>query len=464
MKGVAPLEQKRGPMLEYLPEPDAAQLATVIVAFANGTGGTVVVGMDEQGRIYSESAEHLEPIMERALQMIAPPFRSDDLPEWSAAEMPAGQVATVAVKPVSYRVAVEGLGVFVRSGTLNVRLEPGQGGRSGQRLASFEEEIVAGATLADLDDEVIADYEHRRQESGPRGEILGREELLREAGALDIAGHPTTAGILLFGKHPQQFFPQVGVVIVRYKGRSVHEAVASSETYTRRVDVLGPLARQVERTWEILHEEIQLPATVNGLQRHEALLYPPEAVREAVVNAIAHRDYTITGQRIEVRLFDDRMEIMSPGGLPGHITIDNMRDEHYSRNPRLVRSLYYWRYIEELGQGVDIIFDTMRREHHPEPVFQDTRRNLILTLYNAVDQIALRYGNALNPRQERAIRWVEAHERITNREYRELCPEVTPETLRLDLRDLVEKGVLLQVGSKRGTYYIFKAVRPTAPK
>ncbi|NLG26342.1 MAG: transcriptional regulator, partial [Chloroflexi bacterium] len=177
-----------------------------------------------------------------------------------------------------------------------------------------------------------------------------------------------------------------------------------------------------------------------------------------------HRDYTITGQRIEVRLFDDRMEIMSPGGLPGHITIDNILDEHYSRNPRLVRGLFYWRYIEELGQGVDIIFESMRRDHHPEPQFEDTRRNLILTLYNAVDLLTLRYGDQLNARQERAIRWIETKERITNREYRELCPEVTPETLRLDLRNLVEKGILLQVGSKRGTYYILKAVRPGRPE
>ncbi len=461
MKGRALLGQKRGPMLEFLPEPEATELAKVIVAFANGIGGTVVVGMDEQGRIYADSAEVLEPVMERALLMVAPPFRTDDLPEWSVAEMPTGQVATVAVKPTSYRVAVEGLGAFVRSGTLNVPLEPGQPSRAGQRVVSFEDDVVPGATLDDLDDQVIADYERKHQESGPRGEVLGRDELLREAGAVDSAGQPTTAGILLFGKHPHRFFPQVGVVIVRYKGTSVREAVAASETYTRRVEVLGPLARQVERAWEILHEEIQLQSSIEGLERRETLLYPASAVREAVVNAIAHRDYAITGQRIEVRLFDDRMEIMSPGGLPGHITIDNIRDEHYSRNPRLVRGLYYWRYIEELGQGVDIIYAAMRADHHPEPVFQDTRRNLILTLYNAVSSLTLRYGDMLNPRQEAAIHWIETHERINNREYRELCPDVTPETLRLDLRDMVEKGILLQVGSKRGTYYILKAVRPT---
>ena len=90
-----------------------------------------------------------------------------------------------------------------------------------------------------------------------------------------------------------------------------------------------------------------------------------------------------------------------------------------------------------------------------------TRRNLIVTLYNAVSSLTLRYADMLNLRQEAAIRWIETHERITNREYRELCADVTPETLRLDLRDMVEKGILLQVGSKRGTYYILKAVNPT---
>ena len=174
------------------------------------------------------------------------------------------------------------------------------------------------------------------------------------------------------------------------------------------------------------------------------------------MNAICHRDYSIQGQRVEVRLFDDRMEIMSPGGLPGHITVDNLRDEHYSRNPRLVRGLYYWGYIEELGQGVDIIYAAMEREHHPPPEFRDSGRGFTVVLSNAVDEVQLEFADQLNERQVRALRFLAQNERITNRDYRDLCVDVSAETLRLDLRDLVEKGILLKIGDKRGTYYVRK--------
>jgi len=121
-----------------------------------------------------------------------------------------------------------------------------------------------------------------------------------------------------------------------------------------------------------------------------------------------------------------------------------------------VRGLYYWGYIEELGQGVDIIYEAMRREHHPPPEFRETGRSLIVSLSNVVDDIELQYGEQFNPRQVRALRFLAANEQITNRDYQQLCPEVTPETLRLDLRDLVEKGILLKIGAKRGTYYVRK--------
>jgi ATP-dependent DNA helicase RecG len=269
-------------------------------------------------------------------------------------------------------------------------------------------------------------------------------------------GQPTAAGILLFGKHPQHFFPQVGVVVVRFKGPSIRDAVASSERYTRRVEIIGPAARLVERTWEVLFEEIHHQSYLEGLKRQEAYEYPPEAVREAMVNAICHRDYTITGQRIEIRLFDGRMEIMSPGGLPGHITLENILEEHYSRNPRLVRGLYYWGYIEELGQGVDIIYEAMRRDHHPVPEFKDTGRSFTVTLHSTIDRIEADYGQDLNLRQLLAMKFLTEHGKINSSQYQQLCPDVTPETLRLDLRDLVERGFLLKIGDKRGTYYVRK--------
>lgn len=452
------LAQGRGPMLEFMPDPDAASLAELIVAFANGVGGTIIVGMDGGGNVHPDAAEYLEPILARSLRMCEPPFRAIDLPQWRTEETPQGTIVSITVKHTPGQLSVEGKDVFVRSGSLNVRLSPEQVARGGRRrgIVGFEDDIVPGATQEDLDESVVEEYERNRILRGPRGESFTRTELLRDAGAIDPSGVPTVAGILLFGSNPQRFFPQVGVVIVRFKGTSVREAAISDERYSRRVEITGPAARLAKETWQEVRDQICQEPHINGLERQERFEYPEVAVREAVMNAICHRDYTIMGQRVEIRLFDDRMEIMSPGGLPGHITLDNIVDEHYSRNPRLVRGLYYWGYIEELGQGVDIILEAMAREHHPMPEFRDTGQSFTVTLRNAIDEIDLLYEGQFNLRQVKALRFLAENERITNRQYRELCPDVSPETLRLDLRDMVEKGILLKIGSKRGTYYIRK--------
>jgi ATP-dependent DNA helicase RecG len=100
-------------------------------------------------------------------------------------------------------------------------------------------------------------------------------------------------------------------------------------------------------------------AVVKGLERQEIVEYPPFAVRESLVNAVCHRDYRLRGRRIEIRMFADRMEVISPGGLPGFITVDNLVEEHFSRNPRLVSGLFQWGYIEELGLGIDRMIEEL---------------------------------------------------------------------------------------------------------
>jgi ATP-dependent DNA helicase RecG len=456
-------------MLEFMPEPDAPKLAEQIVAFANALGGIIVVGMDERKRIHADAIIDLEPILGRALDQCAPPFEASDVPEWHLEELPNGHVVTIAVKPTPYPLSVASKGMYVRSGTLNIRMSPEQAAR-GERgrytLAyesrSFEENGVPGATLADFDEDIIEEYRRNRIKRGPRGEAFTRTELLRDAGAVDASGQPTVAGILLFGRYPERFFPQVGVVVVRFPGTSiVAPSVKSTERYSSRAEFVGPAARLVERTWEALFKEIHVrvgvkPARSDSPARQETYEYPSEAVREAVVNAICHRDYAISGRRIEIHLFQDRLEIISPGGLPGHVTLDNIFDTHYSRNPRLVRGLYCWAYIEEMGQGMDIIRASLRRDHHPDPELKAAEQTFTVILRNAVDEAERDYGEQFNPRQVLALKFLEANERITNRQYQELCPNVSPETLRLDLRDLVEKRILLRIGDKRGTYYVRK--------
>ena len=198
-------------------------------------------------------------------------------------------------------------------------------------------------------------------------------------------------------------------------------------------------------------------AVVKGLEREETFEYPQFAVREAIVNAICHRDYRIKGRRIEVRMYSDRLEVISPGGLPGFITVENIVDEHFSRNPRIVNGLFQWGYIEELGLGIDRMMEVMEQAGHLPPSFDARPYSFAVTLHNSREkQVVPDWVRNTNHRQARALQYIRDHGSITNREYRSLCQGVSAETLRLDLADMVERGILLKVGSKKGTYYILK--------
>ena len=319
---------------------------------------------------------------------------------------------------------------------------------------------LPGAELADLDPDIVKDYIVRREEKQGRQIKLPQDRLLRQIGALSSEGKPTVAGILLFGYEPQFFLPQSALTFVRFSGTDLR-GPGGHPGYSRRDEISGPLAQVIERTWTILMQEMRVEAVVKGLRREERTEYPQIAVREALVNAVCHRDYRLTGRRIEIRMFDDRLEVHSPGGLPGYITIDNMVEEHFSRNPRLVNGLYHWNYIEELGLGIDKMIEAMVQAGHPQPGFKATPHSFSVSLENVRERDpqvgAPAWENSMNERQLRAIQYMHDHgSRLTSREYQDLCPDVSPETLRLDMVDLTERGVVLKVGLKRGTYYILK--------
>jgi ATP-dependent DNA helicase RecG len=321
----------------------------------------------------------------------------------------------------------------------------------------FESEPAPGATLVDLDKHVLDEYMRLRQERGGRPIRGNIQEHLVEIGAMLEDGTPTVAGMLLFGKHPQAFLPQSGIIFVKFLGADARgrDGLAG---YGRRVELDGPLAHMVERAWHIVMEETRVEAVVTGLRRQEMPEYPRFAVREALVNAVCHRDYRLSGRRVEVRLYSDRLEVISPGGLPGYITLDNIVEEHFSRNPRIVAGLFQWGYIEELGLGIDRMIEEMLEHGHAAPVFEAKPYAFTVRLHNTRERAPAtqHWLPNMNERQIKAMTFIEENGRITNRDYRQLCADVNPETLRLDLVDLVDKGLLLKIGDKKGTYYILK--------
>ena len=192
--------------------------------------------------------------------------------------------------------------------------------------------------------------------------------------------------------------------------------------------------------------------------------YPQEAVREAIVNAVVHRDYSRRGQRIRVFMFDDRIEVYSPGTLPPGVSLEKMRrlePQSVLRNPIIVgvfRDLGS-RYIERLGTGIRRMALAMEAHGLPCPRFEEVGSEFRVTLMGPgerfMEEAMVRpaWAEGLNERQVEAVLYVGEHGRITNREHQDLCG-VSRETAKRDLRELVNVELLVPIGRGRGLHYV----------
>ncbi len=446
----------QGPRLAFLDAPDAKRLAETLIAFANTEGGTVVIGLTDNGTPATKVENgSLEKVLHEADTSCNPPVV---VGSWEPVETEQGTVYALRVPRSIELHALDDGRVLVRTGTHNRPL----GGQEILKLASakstgdYESETVPGAAREDFSQKMLDEYLVKRAERTKRPYNGKIEDLLQEIGALDTEGKPTVCGILMFTEFPQHWLPHSSVVFAKFVGKTPRGDNGLAG-YSRREEITGPLPRMIEATWNLVWGEMAVSAVVKGLEREETYEYPQFAVREALVNAICHRDYRLKGRRIEVRMYSDRMEVISPGGLPGFITVDNIVDEHFSRNPRIVNGLFQWGYIEELGLGIDRMMEVMQQEGHQPPSFDARPYSFAVSLFNAREkQPAPDWTRNTNHRQARALQYIRDQGSITNREYRTLIQGVSAETLRLDLADMVERGILNKVGTKKGTYYVLK--------
>jgi len=440
------------------PHTAAAKLAESLAALANGHGGALVVGVTASGRVVGVAEDDLRAEQENlqaAALMPTPPLI---LPLPRTVEYQGKQLCIYEVPPGLPHVFSLNGRYLVRAGNGNHNRLLTAGELSSLLLerseAGFEARPAPGATLDDLDPAQVEDYANVL---GPAGNA-NREKLLLARGCLTETSDglvPTNAGILLFGHEPQRFFRNADVVLVRYRGPRMGDEFL-------RQDAGGTLPAQIRQAEAFVMANMRRGVRLRGFARDETTEYPIQVVREALVNAIAHRDYSIRGEGIRVLLFSDHMEVYSPGRLPGHVTLDNMVTERFSRNEAIVQALAALGYVERLGYGIDRMMAAMAEAGLPAPVFEETVAGFRVTLRGRGDDIVSaertpRWSNAqLTPRQEGALAYVIEHGSITNREFRELYPDISDETVRRDLAELVDKGLIMKVGDRRATYYILK--------
>ncbi|WP_025745620.1 ATP-binding protein [Kallotenue papyrolyticum] len=434
------------------------ELAETLAALANRDGGLLLVGVSGRTRARLEGLTDAEQIRERVLDaalLCTPPLLLP-LPEITTLD---GQALIIVEVPAGLPHVYSLQGRYLwRAGAVNQPIPPHalrqllleRGGVAWERLP-------AAATLDDLDPAKIQRYVER---VGPAagGDALGwleRRGCLTRAA--DGAWQPTHAGLLLFARDIERHLPQCEITLVRYRGLSMSDEF-------ERLDLRDTLPEQARRAEAWLRERMRTGSRLVGLERRDWIEYPPAVVREVLINAIAHRDYAIRGEGIRITMFADRLECYSPGRLPGHVTVENIRDERYSRNEVLVQALSDLGLIERLGYGIDRVLQQMAAEGLPAPLFRETAAGFLVTLQGHAVAEAVQRGQdtaqwqrmGLNQRQIAALLWLAEHQRITNRDYRELAPDISDETVRRDLADLVERGLLLRIGDRRGTYYILR--------
>jgi ATP-dependent DNA helicase RecG len=452
------LAQGEGESLAFFPQKVRLdELAETLVAFANGAGGRALIGVGGRARPrlegLSDTGAARELVLEAALACTPPLILP--LPEELSSD--DGQLLVVGVPPgLPHVYSLHGK-YLRREGPTNQPLRPDALRRLlvDRGEVSWERQLPEGATLDDLDRRKIDAYARRvgpAAEQDPLAWLFRRGCLVRAEGNPYL---PTNAGLLLFGGDVERHFPQCEVTLVRYRGREMGDEFD-------REDLRDSLPEQVRRAERWLSEHMRKGSRMQGLERRDWTQFPPAAVREALVNAVAHRDYSVRGEGIRIALFSDRLECYSPGRLPGHVTLQNLREERFSRNETLVQVLADLGLIERLGYGIDRMLRQMAEAGLPAPGFRETAAGFLVTLVGEPDDLPAGLdtrewlAQGLNERQIAALLFLAEQRRITNRDLQDLHPDVSAESIRRDLADLVERGLLLKVGDKRATYYILK--------
>lgn len=319
-----------------------------------------------------------------------------------------------------------------------------------------------GASPEDLDLAHVEAYRQELERRKPGSPLLRLpvEKLLLRLGGLAEEGdrlRPTLTGILFFGHDPQRFYPSFTITFLHFAGTSTVRAGQEAPLYLDNREFRGTLPAMIDAARATIYEKQSKGAVIEGFVREELPEYPEVAYREALVNAVAHRDYGLEGSFIQVRLFADRLEIQSPGGLGGRVTVDNIAYEQYTRSPHIMRLLEEYGYVERRGLGVDQMIRSMTRAGLEPPVFENRRSSFWVTLHGKPPAQPLPdlESLGLNDRQIRAVAYLQKHDRLANREYQKLFG-VSERTALYDLQGLVESGLALPVSSGRGRYYILR--------
>lgn len=379
---LAMVPEGEGPTLEFKQDiSQRSDFAGELIALANTEGGHLLLGIADDGRIVGVS--DVEATMQTVANICRDNCRPPLYPEIYPIRMEKDTIIAIRVDKRSGPPYENNSGqCFIRVGRVKQLASPQQRARLLQRagLYHFDETPVEQTTPDDLDRQAFRDYFRRAAQQAPEDSSVPWEQLLgqtRVATTIEGVQRLTVAGLLVLGRKPQSYLPQSRISMVRFWGDTV-----DAERFEKPHDLEGTLPGLVEQAVRYLIERTGSMSTIPDVRRVDEPRYPLRAVREAVVNAVAHRDYSISGSQIRILIFDNRLEIRSPGRLPNTLTLEQIRGyNHESRNHLVTQFLHRLGIMEDFGMGIPIMIREMQKHNHTEPEFALEGEEFVVRLF-----------------------------------------------------------------------------------
>lgn len=456
-------QKKRGPQPKRVDEL-AREISRLLNGMVNADGGVLLVGVDPDKSLTGVpySAEEIQLLIDAPRTRLMPPLLT------AHEKIQLGNLVLLRFETGAgleiHRVS--GGRTFYRIASENPAVPPDQIQllKEAKQSFAYERQAIAGAVWEDLDEGAIESFAERVGLKASPREVLWRQYRLVRGPA--DKPEISMAALLLFAKDTAKWHPRCGIDFVRYDG--TEREYGKSLNVLKRLRIEAPLWILIDEAVGRIRDHISERMVLHDLFFRERLEYPPFAWQEAIVNAVAHRDYSLTGAQIEVWMFDDRLEVRSPGVLPSPVTVEDLtrrKRVHFSRNPLLVRALADLGYVREMGEGVPRMFQEMEHNSLRPPEFSIEGFFFTVTLRNTpvYDEETLQWlnqfgGTRLSLRQQRILVYALSHGKMFSTADYQRIAEVDRDTAYRDIRSLVKLGILTPIKPRSRTYRIVEQI------
>lgn len=417
-----------------------SKLSETVSAFANFIGGDIYIGIDENKTKKTRSWRGFESA-EDANAMVHVLLQSHGLGnhlsfEFVTNDSSAGYVLHITVRKVKEIVKASSGEIFIRANAGKIKVDTQEKLRQlefDKGVVTFENEWIECPLNRVENSESIINFMINVIPTGEPHKYLQNQDLIKH-------GFVKVSGILLFCDEPAVFLPKrSSIKLMRYKTKNddISRESLASDPQTVEGCLYSQIYDAVDKTKKMIEEEKRI-----GTEGLEAVRYPDETLHEVITNAVLHRDYNRTAD-IQIRVFDNRIEIESPGRLPGHVTVKNILDTQSARNPQIVRLINKFPNPpnKDVGEGLNTAFEAMRNLKLKPPEIEETENSVIVRIRH----------EPLASAEQLVLDYMKTHDEINNAKGREITGIKDSNQMKDVFNRLKEMGQLERVPEKRST-------------